>query len=905
MSSPPRTRNVHYILSTHWDREWYEPFQHYRFRLVNLLDGVLDGLEEGRLRGPFTTDGQAIILADYLEIRPERREQVERFAREGKLRIGPWYVLPDEFIVSGEAHLRNIRLGMETARGYGAEPSRAGFACDLFGHLSQLPQIFSGFGIRSIFIWRGVNLGHQRNFIWVGADGTELVGYRFSFWGYSEYAAAVGRAFDREGTFDAGACGRHIDEFLATQSAATAAPPILFFDGADHLEWNEPVYNVLAQRFGAAEGGFRFLHGGLDEFAGEMIAGRDMITERFEGELREPGRDRGKVTHLIPGVLSSRVWIKQRNADCQNMLCHWMEPMGAFANHLTGIEYPDGYLAFAWKTLLENHPHDSICGCSVDLVHEDMKYRFSQVEQAAGRVTLDRLRKIAASVEGEVGGDALRLAIFNPLPRPIMEEVVEVDLEIPADWPFFQEFFGFEKLPAFRIHAHDGAEIPYQRIGQTVDQTRVRIRPHKFPDPRPVNLVRVSLPVSIPAMGYTTLLVRKGEETVPTRHPMGTPMAMGNRALENEHLRVEVDSNGSLRLIDKAGGSVYTGLNSFEDNADIGDGWFHGAAINDQVFDSHASPADVALVENGPMAGALRVCTRMRVPEEFDFRRMVRSERLVELEIESTVRLRRGARHAEIETRVNNIARDHRLRALFPSGAESSVYHADSAFDMIERPVALRADNHEYMELEVETTPQQTWTAIHDGERGLAIVSTGLMESCVRDTEERPLALTLLRCTGRTVMTAGEPEGQIPGVHAFRYWVTPLRGKLDADRLFHLGQRLGAGLRALTLHEQDIRIDRTTSALPLAAGFIAVEGPAVMTSCRRVGAGLEIRLFNPHDEAISAAITGSEGFNPADVHTRAYPVDFESNRAGEDLKLTAGGVEFEMDRKKILTIRLE
>ncbi|MCB0049978.1 MAG: hypothetical protein KDE24_10605, partial [Caldilinea sp.] len=139
---------AHYVLSTHWDREWYQSFQNYRYQLVCLLDRVLAGLEDGRLRGPFQTDGQAIILEDYLEIRPERRSELERLAQAGKLVIGPWYVLPDEFLVSGEALIRNLRLGREIARSFGVEPSNAGFVCDLFGHNSQMPQIFAGFGIR-------------------------------------------------------------------------------------------------------------------------------------------------------------------------------------------------------------------------------------------------------------------------------------------------------------------------------------------------------------------------------------------------------------------------------------------------------------------------------------------------------------------------------------------------------------------------------------------------------------------------------------------------------------------------------------------------------------------------------------------------------------------------------------
>jgi alpha-mannosidase/mannosylglycerate hydrolase len=128
---------------------------------------------------------------------------------------------------------------------------------------------------------------------------------------------------------------------------------------------------------------------------------------------------------------------------------------------------------------------------------------------------------------------------------------------------------------------------------------------------------------------------------------------------------------------------------------------------------------------------------------------------------------------------VENHAGDHRLRVLFPSGAQTDTNLADSPFDVVERFIALRPDNHLYRELEVETRPQQSWTAVFDQERGLAVVGAGLMECAVRDLPERPLALTLFRATRRTVGTNGEPDGQMRGRLEFDYCIVPLRGEPD------------------------------------------------------------------------------------------------------------------------------
>ncbi|MBM3190856.1 MAG: glycoside hydrolase family 38, partial [Chloroflexi bacterium] len=505
---------------------------------------------------------------------------------------------------------------------------------------------------------------------------------------------------------------------------------------------------------------------------------------------------------------------------------------------------------------------------------------------------------LAANVEGALDDEALRVVVFNPLPRPL-DETVELTLQIPVDWPTFNEFFGFEPKPAFRIYGADGSEVPYQRLGQAMDRGKVRIYPNRFPEGYRTHDIHVSLPLRLPAMGYTTLTVRPGDKGLPTRHPEHPGLATSERSMANELLEVTIEANGALTVLDKRTGQTYSRLLTFEDTADIGDGWYHGMATNDQTFVSTACRADVALVSNGPMLATFRICTRMSVPEAFRFDRMTRSEAFADLIVDSLVSLRPGADRVEVETTVHNAADDHRLRVLFPSGAQADTYLADSPFDVVERGIALRADNHLYRELEVETRPQQSWTAVYGGGRGLAVVSAGQMESAVRDLPERPIALTLFRGTRRTVMTEGEPEGLLRGALRFRYWIVPLAGEPDRARLCYLGQQLGAGLRDAQLRSPDIALYRTEGELPPTAGWLRVEGPAVLTSARLVGGGLEVRLFNPLGSAIQAEM----GVGPYDRFTSAQPVDLESNPVGESLPVEDGAVRAALAAKQILTLR--
>lgn len=903
MSAKTKRRRVHYVLSTHWDREWYEPFQFYRFRLVQLLDRVLDGLEDGRLKGPFQTDGQSIILDDYLEVRPERRDQVERFAREGKLAIGPWYVLPDEFIVSGESHIRNIRLGRQIARDYGTEPSNAGFVCDLFGHISQLPQIFKGFGITAGFVWRGINLDRLRHLIWEGADGTELVCYKYANIGYCDYAFKVRDADKFAVAFDPADKMEKLKKYLDFEASETETDVILIFDGGDHQEWDQKTYGVFAKVLNGAKSDYQVMHSTLDDYLPEMLAQRNRISTRLVGELREPGKTPGKASHQIPGVLSSRLWIKQSNADCQTLLCQWAEPFASFASLMLDAPYPHGFLNVAWKHLLQNHPHDSICGCSIDQVHEDMKYRFSQCRQIGERLTLDATRKIAANIDGKLDEKDLRVVVFNPLPVD-HDELTDVVLDIPEEWPTFAEFFNFEAKPAFKVFDVHGKEVPFQRVSQATHRIRQRIRDEKFPQPYWVTEVKVSLPLRIPAMGYTTLLVKPGVQNEPIRYPQDKGLATAHNAMENESLRAAFEANGTITLTDKRNGNVYTDILLFEERADIGDGWFHGVAVNDEIQVTKASAAEIGLIETGPNVTAFKVRLRLRVPAEFHFPSMTRAENRVEMIIDSTVRLRQGTDYLEVETRIYNQADDHRVRVLAPSGAKTDSYYTDTPFDVVKRPIGVRTDNHLYTELEVETKPQQTFTAAHDKKRGLAIVSHGQMETCVCDYENRPIAMTLFRGTRRTVNTNGEPNGQLRGVMNFRYFIKPLGGEPDFPSLFLLGQKLGAGLRTAQVRVPDLEIHRLGGGLAPEGGLIGVEGPAIMTSARHAGGSLEIRLFNPTSKAITGKLRSAARDKALACFESAQLVDLESNPLGQKLNFNKGIVEFKLKPKEIITIQL-
>ena len=899
-------RRIHYVLSSHWDREWYQPFQDYRYRLVRLLDATLDRLDSGELAGAFQTDGQSIMLEDYLEVRRDERARVERLCREGRLEVGPWYVLPDEFIVSGESLVRNLREGREVARELDAEPSSAGFVCDLFGHTGQLPQVFAGFGIRGGFVWRGVQPQPTRHVVWVGSDGTRLPCYRFGAFGYCDFSYDVRRAQEPDESLSAEQLREHVRRHLDQEEGLTRIDPILIFDGGDHQEWDRPAYEAL--RAETSTSGRELVHSSLDGYLQEMLPQADLIEAQVHGELREPGRamppEDGQA--LIPGVLSSRVWIKQDNAYCQSLLTQWAEPMGVLAQRLLDRPYPTDFLRVAWRWLLKNHPHDSICGCSIDQVHEDMKFRFSQCRQIGERLTTEMTRAIAQAVEGEIGENELRVVVFNPLPRPL-DEPFEIELEIPDEWPTFAEFFGYENKPAFRLFDCDGKELAYQRLGQDPDRLQMKVFYIKYTTLQKLHRVRVCLQTPLPAMGYVTLTARAGDKTVPTRHPDRPRMADSERSITNGLLRVSVEPNGSLTLQDLENNQTYERCLTFDDAADIGDGWNHGPPVNDRTIASTACAAEVAIIYDTPLVAALEVTVKMPVNRRFDFDRRVRSPERTELTLTSRITLRQGCRRVEVETQVDNTAEDHRLRVLFPTGADTEAMLSDAPFDAVERPIELRGDNHLYRELEVDARPQQSWSAVHDKRRGLAVVAEGLQEAAALDRPERPLALTLFRSTRRTVFTDGEPEGLLLGTMRFRYWLVPLAGEPDRRELFDLSAQLHAGLRTAQLRARDLaERDEAQAVAPATASLLEVQGQAVLTATEHRAERTELRLFNPNDRAAEVTLRlGKLADQSVDPPTRVVPVDLESNPTSDPLSIRRGELSLTLEPKKITTLRLE
>lgn len=387
------TFNAIIISETHWDRAWYQTFQQFRLRLVKLVDKLLDILETDPDFSHYTFDGQTVVLEDYLEVKPEEKDRLAKLIRNGRIDIGPWYILPDVFLVSGESLIRNFLRGKRVSKDFGRWMD-VGYIPDPFGHVSQMPQILSQFSIDSIIFARGTGeeseeLGSE--FIWEASDGSEVLAH----WLPGSYGNAANLPEDVQDAVYV------LEDVIGRMKPWSRIGTYLLMNGSDHLEPQKHLPEVV-KRFNETHED-RIIIGTLPMFI-ERVRQKRGELKRYRGEFR-----RSKYQNLLSGVYSARVYIKQANDHAQRLLERSVEPW-CYISYLLGGRYPLDEIRLAWKYLLLNHPHDDICGCSIDEVHDDNMQRFRWIEEIAVSLLEDSQQEIVKMVESDTHG----VAIINP-----------------------------------------------------------------------------------------------------------------------------------------------------------------------------------------------------------------------------------------------------------------------------------------------------------------------------------------------------------------------------------------------------------------------------------------------------------------------------------------------------------
>jgi len=905
----------HVISNTHWDREWRYPFQSYRMDLVEMMDQLLDILEKHPEYRAFYLDSQTVILEDYLEIRPEQAARIKHFVEKDRLQIGPWYTLPDMWACPGEALIRNLLRGHKIAKEFG-RVQKVGYTPFSNGQISQLPQLYRGFGIDHCMFYRGIGKHIAKSeFIWKGADGTEIYGFRFGDYARYNYYYLVyrpgllGRTIrDREYKWNPDEIPYHVaneqsqdrqygygnlrlfvhedmleealNDALRYTAADATTSQLLYMMGHDHsFAAAEEIDLLKAIEKRSATREEIVFHSSLSDYM-EQFRREARDLQVVEGEMRHTLKE-GLWTNLMALILSCRTYLKQQNARTCAKVLYGSEPLAAMAT-LTGSRYPTSYFEQIWKRLLVNQAHDAVGGCSVDRVHVEMQTRWGEVETISDEICRRSMRDVALRIDGQtIKRQNLQLTIFNPLPysRDILAELI---IDIPSPSP----------ETTFALQRADGTTVPYQVISHE-SYTATIESGYELTMPFPVQRYRARVALSqLPAFGFEALEVCVGQQP---QQPEAEDIVRNERTLENENLRVIVNDNGTFTLEEKATGKRFEQLCYLEDTAEFGDPWNRVVPPGDKPLLSLNQRAKIGIVERGPLYGAIEATYEFSVPRGKGANGK-RSRERARIPVSVRVALERNGKCAQVEVRLTNTAENHRLRLMFPTGLARAQYStADGQFDVLNRSIKL-PDATGWKEPPYPTQPMWNWVEVNDGSYGFTVINDGLIEYEAVDDEQRTIAITLLRAFGTTVFGRPTPGSQCLGTHIYRFSVYPHAGSWSDASVFDEVSRLTAPVQALLSAP-------TKGVLPRRASFVEINGKNLVFSTIKQAEdarGMILRFWNAMNTPQKADLRlGIPLLRAEKVSLEELPeCPLELVDGGRSLPIEVGG-------KKIVTLRLE
>lgn len=801
-------RTVLAIVHTHWDREWYHPAIRFQARMVALVDAVL--ATPAATSAPFLLDGQAIVLEDYLGLRPEQTGRIRDALASGELEAGPWYVLADNLIPSGEAIVRNLAAGRRALQRLGASAPPVAYCPDTFGHPAAMPSIARGFGLDVAVVWRGFGgAAHPRTdtFRWRAPDGECVIAYHLPPDGY-EFGS--GLPLDSDAVR---ARWHRIAQVLGERNHSGIS---LLTVGADHHAPPPDVDARLAALQQCAvshappmtvkrSGLTQFAHA-VQEVLRSPRAGGAWELPEVEGELR----DSYGYTWTLQGTFATRAQQKRANARLERRLLHDVEPISALAwlhaldprvdGSITVAMLP-GLTHHAWEMLLRTHPHDTLCGCSVDLVADAMTLR--QREVAA---LCTEIRQAAANLA--LGHDATRARSQAVLTAPptVVRNRVAYDRGGIAQLTLIETLGDVPVGPASGGVASPDVTAPtrmpslagclVQPLSLSV-RNRRRESPQHYPDNDLVREHRVLAWVPpVPSYGMSVLAETLDAALAPpvpaTAH--AATAVEDQVVLENGLVRVQLSTHGiTVRHRDGDHEREVVDALRIETTVDCGDSYT--PSLRGQP--ERLTIRNVTVVAHGPLRASARVQWQWRgtrVRERIDV------DTILSLEAESST--------LRCDVRGLNRRKNHRLQLIWRTDVDASTptrVPADAACGWSDRTTAPSMPAHDAQPFEAPppTTPLHRWLCVSNAVRGATLLSDGLAEGACIDGQ---LAVTLVRAIGE-LSRADLPER--PG-HAG--WPSPIPA---AQSLGDFRASTGLLLHAAWSDDVSMRIERAADALLL------------------------------------------------------------------------------------------
>ncbi|OON94923.1 MAG: alpha-mannosidase [Epulopiscium sp. Nele67-Bin001] len=719
-------KKVHVVPHMHWDREWYFSTEESRILLVNNMSEIMDRLENDPDYLYYVMDGQTAILEDYFAVKPEARDRVKKLVQAGKLIIGPWYTQTDEMVVGAESIVRNLLYGLQDCEQFG-EPMMIGYLPDSFGQSAQLPQILNGFDINRCIFWRGVSERKGTNkteFYWTADDGSKVLVQLFPL-GY-----AIGKYLPE----DLDALKKRMDKYLPVLDKGATTEHIILPNGHDQMPIQQNIFTIM------------------DKLK-ELYPDRDFFMSRYENIFEQLEQNKnldtisgefldGKYMRVHRSIFSTRMDIKALNTKLENMMTNILEPLASIAYSL-GFEYHHGLIELIWKEMMKNHAHDSIGCCCSDKVHAEVLNRFILCEEKAEQLIKFYMRKIVDNMDTQSADD--RLTFFNLKPY-VTEEVVTTSV--------------ISKLKGFKIVDENGVELEFDLLHkEEIDPGLIDRQIVHYGNYDPFMVYKIQFKVQVPAMGYKNYFIQQDEVA------LEITQASEVNEVDTPYYNITVNKNGTLNVTDKQLGKTFKNVLLIEDGADDGDEYDFSPLPNETLIYNNDVTAEVSITQNKYLA-KIHVHYELAVPSDLDSRKAGKRDGKIEVCYEVKIPMNKAILDVEIE--VENLAKDHRVRAIIPTDIAAKFSVSDNQFGHIKRDVYDTAmdvwEKEGWDERPDSIYPMLSYVGISDESHGVAVLTAGTREFEIVGYDYDSIAITLFRSVGflgkeEMVRRPGRPSG--------------------------------------------------------------------------------------------------------------------------------------------------
>lgn len=946
-----KTKTGYIIPHTHWDREWRYPIWENRLYLVKLMDELIETLENNPDYKNFLLDGQVIPILDYLQVRPDTRDKLVQFIKDGRIDVGPWYTLPDLYPISGESIVRNLLKGRREANKLG-NCLDIGYESFGWGQPSQLPQIYKGFGIDTVIVSKNVDKKRAPHceFKWTGKDGTSVYATRLgedaraNFFMNAYIHIMNGVAYKSDNyNFDMGNYGQvyhqadsenYIQDYFKIEDTEKIHPEVIkeavtrawngmedtlmpddraMMDGTDSTTGQPQLMNLI-QAINEQFDDIEFKSSSLGEYV-EILKEKLNLDELIEihGEMRD-----GPTTSLSGNALMTRPHIKTLNKKVQNTLFNQAEPLSV-ANMMVGGKYDETFLQLALDYMLLSHAHDSINGVTQDKTVDDVLYRLNQALEISNAISNKNCQELIRHIDlSQYNSKDIVLVVFNSYAKPRNEMV-----KAYIDTPQAQNIWEFDLVDS------DGNVCEIQHISRTeVTSPVVHLQARPFPYYSDRHCV-VFETGEIPAGGYKVYKLcnkvefnRKTEFWAKTRTTDGKEIATSSTCMQNEFIKVEVNSNGTISILDKENGNCFDNLNYFESTGDVGDYWMYYPPYHNKTYNSKGCNASIFLIENGNLAATIGVKLTMELPK-YSYRpdnyvrgKSERSELTGHLSVTTYYTLKKDARNVEVKVEIDNNCKDHRMSVLFDTGIQARSVDAQGHFTVDNRDVTPLKDDRGHYYNELLTQPLQNFVSIADDHKGFGIVTDCLGEYRVspdcehKDGGDGTLSMTLFRAVKNIICTEWRSAGVFPNQEGgqlqqklvYNYAIRPMNSSWENSDLSEMADCFNSPLKPVQTCVPAMLVEKSEGTLPPKHSFYQVTGKLSVSCIKKAedSNSIIVRLFNPYPTEQSGSIILG-----CDVQNVCMTNLNEEEEAASNLTMIDNAVELKIKPNKIVTLKLD